>query len=560
MAQPSKAKDKWVTDPSSILTEAEAWVEHVKSGENLVFENSNLPQEVNKNIEDLYKQIQTIQQVGFPLVKMILKSREVKESNPISNKKLEEIQWDVIDIPEEEIPKTWGDLKKFEETFNPLIQSLEKERNFYNAELNLYGIMSELRQFIKGELKDDPINMLGSIWFDSKKAEEVSNPFKGILWGDLSSSEDENDSKLKSALEKLHFKGDKKKSGITLPKDFKSCFPIIGEKIENYCQSIGWQVFYAPDTLLKNQGLISFSLEEREGEMFFAIGNPDDNDARVALASLYASVATLSFQPQYVTNEDNTEVATTYMCSLLAEHHLAKKGGEFVKIALKNGDGGKTVLSGRIYSLCKTGSSAPKLVLEAILKLMDQRAREIQPEQINKEVVDFIQKQAFTSIEGMLANSYRTQIKFVNETYEEKDKKGKSVRKTRRVKKNSRLAPDLVVSNQPLKPEEFSKANSLREAFNDRKKEVERRMRQESQPELLTQPKLCKAVVDEAYQKLASYKEILKARTQQIREAATKLNEGKTPTPGHWAAAKSEVLSKTPDIPESVWNSLKWSE
>jgi DNA-binding Lrp family transcriptional regulator len=117
-----------------------------------------------------------------------------------------------------------------------------------------------------------------------------------------------------------------------------------------------------------------------------------------------------------------------------------------------------------------------------------------------------------------------------------------------------------VVSNQPLKPEEFSKANSLREAFNDRKKEVERRMRQESQPELLTQPKLCKAVVDEAYQKLASYKEILKARTQQIREAATKLNEGKTPTPGHWAAAKSEVLSKTPDIPESVWNSLRWSE
>lgn len=371
-------------------------------------------------------------------------------------------------------------------------------------------------------------------------------------WGDLSSSSE--DEKLVKSLNSLIGTKAETAPGIDLPGDFDTIFPDLFDRLTRFTVHYGWEINLKPEVLLRSQGLIQFT---RNQDDEFDTKNLSA-EAKLALVSLYSSVACLFIQPNSLVGEKETEVAVTYACSIIAREKLSKNNKEYLKIALKSGDGGKATLLGRFYYLTKTGSSAIRLVFEAIEKCLTKFARELPDDQLTQEVITDVTTRAFTSTDGMLENSYRISTVETTEYVNRLDKRGKTVKEEKKVRKPRKVVPDLTVAQVPLKPSELTKVNAIRDAFNNRKAEIEKRLNKVDKPSMFDKPKICQEVVLEAYNKLQGYKQILKERNLQIRQEATKLNDGKKPSPGNWAAAKAEVLKKTDDIPDSVLDMIKW--
>jgi uncharacterized protein YwgA len=436
-----------------------------------------------------------------------------------------------------------------------LFSWLQEEKLIKAVNLGLTDLEYELRILSDGNAHKELLSLCDPKWLDLMSDHLAkSSPTKTFRWGDVSSSSE--DEIMLSAISSLQKKSDFLTPGIDLPGDFGIAFPMLDDRIRRFCTHHNWDVRYAKDTLLRAQGLILFS-EEKDGSI--RMEKPNDSD-RVALGSLYASVASLFIQPQSLVGEDNTEVAVTYVCSLIAQMKLSEGNKDYLKIALKNGDGGKAVLNGRFYSLTKTGSSAIKLVIEAVDKLLHKFARELKEDQLNASVVQLISSRAFTSLDGMMDNTYRISLVDAIKVETEIDKRGKSIKVKKAVKRQHKVVPDLSVAKFPLKPAEISKVNELKEKFNNRKAVIEKRLSKVTEPTIFTQPKLCYEVVHEAYAKLQGFKAIQKDRMAKIREGATALNSGNKPGPGHWAMAKAEVMKTTSDIPQVVWDDLKWTE
>jgi hypothetical protein len=377
-------------------------------------------------------------------------------------------------------------------------------------------------------------------------------PAKTLRWGDVSSSSE--DELLACAISSLSKKSEKKTPGVDFPEDFEDCFPTPAKKIIKFCDSQGWEFRLTKGTRLRDQGFVEFK-ENPDGTID---SSNMGNNQILALASFYAAIASMSIQPKSLVEKGDTEVAVTYVCSLIAKHKLSEDNPELLKIALKNGDGGKAVLRGRFYFLTKTGSTAIKLIIEGVEKILEKFAREFPKDQITKDILDQITDRAFTSIDGMMENSYRTAMVDAVQYEEKLDRKGKTSKVQVKVKKLHRVVPDLTSGTNPLKPEELSKLNEVKEKFNDRKTIINKRIADLSDTTILSKPKICREVVLEAYSKLQNFKTIMKDRVVRIRSKATALNNGTKPTPANWAQAKAEVLAESLQISDSVWDGLRW--
>jgi hypothetical protein len=347
-----------------------------------------------------------------------------------------------------------------------------------------------------------------------------------------------------------------KSPGVDLPQDFDTCFPLLNSRIQRFCEHHEWDVRYVEGTKLRAQGLIDFR-EEGDGTLIL---DRVQDEGRIALATLYASVASLFIQPSSLVDEDNTEVAVTYVCSMIAREKLSGESKDYLRVALKGGDGGKAVFHGRLYYLTRSGSSAMKLVIEAVEKLLGKFVREIPNDRLTTEVVEQVKNRAFTSLDGMLDNSYRTTRVASTRQVRQTDRRGRTITAPVRVMKQHKIVPDLTAAKAPLKPQELTRLNQLRDSFNDRKAEVMKRIGRLTSPTLFDTPKVCIEVTAEAYSKLQGFKAILRDRTAGIRERAMQLNDGNKPGPGHWVTAKSELLREAPDIPEAIWNDLRWDQ
>jgi len=371
-------------------------------------------------------------------------------------------------------------------------------------------------------------------------------------WGDLSSGEE--DEVFSATVRSLTRAKESRDPGVDLPKDFDQCFPSLGRRIDKLCNHYGWEKRYDSSIELKKQGLVLFT-EEVDGTIKCSL----ENNERLALLSLYSCVGAMFLKPQALAQEDGTEVALTYVCSVIAREKLAEdRDKDLLKIALKNGDGGKSIFTNRLHFLTKAGSSGIRMVIESLEKLVSKFARELKEDQLDSTTVKAITDRAFTSIDGMLGNCYRRSKVPVYENRAVAGKKGKFPVKVG--EKTVVSPPDLSTSRLPLKPSELTKGNSLRTQFNNRKAIVETRIGNVASPTIFTAPMMCKEVVAEAYQKLMPYKTILKSRVAKIREVATEDNNGAKPGPGNWATATTKVIQVTEDINEEVFNYLVWEE
>lgn len=371
-------------------------------------------------------------------------------------------------------------------------------------------------------------------------------------WGDLCSSDE--DDLIASAVRSLTKPKESANPGIVLPLDFDTCFPMLGRRIEKLCNHYQWEKRLDRTVEIRRQGLVPFR-ENSNGIIECSL----DNNERLALLSLYACVGAMFLKPQTLAREDNTEVALTFVCSAIAREQLAVGvDKDLVNIALKNGDGGRTVFSNRLLFLTKSGDSAMKMIFKALDKLVSKFARELKDDQLDEETSRAITDRAFTSVEGMLGNCYRKSKIDIHENRAVPGRKGRAPVKVG--EKTIVSPPDLKTSRVPLKPSELTRINSLSQRFNDRKSEVEKRVSKVANPTIFTTPLVCKEVVAEAYRKLAPLKVILKSRTTKIRDIATKANNGAKPGPGDWATAMTQVLNDTSEISEEVYAFFNWEE
>jgi hypothetical protein len=310
--------------------------------------------------------------------------------------------------------------------------------------------------------------------------------------------------------------------------------------------------------------LPSFKFNEDKSVSHSFVGEKDE-DKRVAVQSILTAIASLSYTPEFLVGR-GTEVALTYLCSLIAKESISKedRDPQILKVAMKSGDGGKTVLQNRLYGLTQTGTSSMKLVFEAIDKMLHKLVQTMNLDLLEESTLRDIQNRAFTSTDGMMENSYRSTTMVVIETIEipqsKGRKKGKPEFKEVRSKKIRKSIPDLTIGDKPFKTEEIARANALRKKFNDRKSVIDLRLGKVSKSDILDKPRICKEVVEAAYLKLQSLNSVLKDRTARIRVRATELSDGKKPTQGHWAVAKAEILATEPEIPEVIWDGLDWKE
>lgn len=440
-----------------------------------------------------------------------------------------------------------------------LKSSLKKEYDDFREAEHRYDEVSKLLDQIKlgfEKVRACEANPLKDLPFDPSWEVDLSTTTTPatkpiVRWGDMSSDEDDL---LKIAIGSLSGPVADKKPSVTLPGDFGTLFPLLQKQIEKFCTFHKWEVNNDPATNLSSQGVISFT-ENNDGSITAASLTELQ---RLALVSLYTCVGSLFLKPQALVDESNTEVALTYVCSVIAREKLSGDDKDLLKIAIKSGDGGKTTLKGRLHSLCATGSSAVELIFNSLEKLVSKFARELKSDQLDSETIQLITEKSFTSIEGMMSNHYRHGFVKVTKNVEKTDRRGKKTTVKETVQRKKYSPPDLTTSNLPLKAGEITKLNELRLKFNNRKAEVETRIAKVGSPTLFDKPRVCKEVVDEAYAKLKSLKSILKSRNDQIREKAKSLNSGNKPGPGHWAEAKSEVLGKEKDIPDSVYAELRW--
>lgn len=469
-----------------------------------------------------------------------------------------------VHFPESLVPKsgdTYAVLYKLrEKTLKDVYtEFIENESSLLQVNRDLPALIFDCETIIKKTAQPSLLTFVHESWIDQDQPnvdpDATLKPMQ--RWGDMTSSSE--DEQVTNAIASLTKRSDKTNSGgsIVLPQDFDECFPKLWGIISRFTDHFEWTVNLDKDVYLKRQGLIPFT-EGDDGSLTLSQDSkPDDS---LALASLYSAVAALIYQPQALVGKGDTEVAITYVCSLLARRALGKEYQDYASIALKSGDGGRALLLNRFLFLTKQGSSAIKMVFEAVDKLLQKRVREVDLDSLEPGLLDEIITRSYTSIKGMMENCYRKNMTTVTVSETTTNRQGKPQRVDRKVRKLTKSPPDLNLSRVPLKPAELTKLNELRESFNDRQAVIESRLSKIREPSIHDKPKVCREVVLEAYVKVQGLKGILRDRTAQIRQRALELSgEKKTVTPGLWSQAKAEVLEKTPDIGKAIYDSLVWS-
>lgn len=555
---------------TSLVAKAQALVSQLTTPPEDGSDILTLAPKLKEDLQKLLKEESDLYGCEKQLLDYLMRNRRRKDNDLMPKKEREDPVWQSLPkgIAAPSAVASWkhvndiisdlkDDLKEYETTNVAL--------ELRNANTALAQLSDEINWIIDGHIKEnyEHFKVIHDGWLagalpSSQPQEPPSSSVK--RWGDESSEDD--DTVMLEAVSSILKKGESKEAGIDLPGDFETCFPWLNKRIKSFCARHSWETRYIKETNLRSQGLISYVISEDNKQVTVpATGNAVvDHNNKLALASLYASVAALSIKPESLLAENSTEVAITFFCSILAREKLAtSENKDYLRIALKNGDGGRATYASRMYTLCKTGSSAIKLIIDSIEKLYSKFARELSDDKLDDETVQCIITRAFTTTEGMLQNSFRSTRKEEEQVMVTVDAKKRETKTFKKVWKTSKVVPDLSIAGAPLRADEVTMLLSIKEQFNNRTAEVEKRLLEKtSQATLFDKPKICLEVVQEAYQRLQSYKTILKERVMLIRARATALNDGKKPSPTNWATAKSEVLTNTSSMPQSIIDELIW--
>jgi len=465
------------------------------------------------------------------------------------------------EISEKEIQTEFAELKKKvpAKTFREYVKTQRSKKSNSQGEKENKSKFEKSQTYEPSSLKKDenksqPADAASTTGSRSGNRQTYASTVRKVeplkRWGDLSSSEDE---KMNNALNSLVRTKISEKPSIDLPEDFQSYFPTPYNLMKECCDKFGWEINLSKPTLAEG-GIKDFK-EENDGSV--TIPN-NDAATQAALLTLYAAAACLSLKPEEISKHKENEVAVTYFCSLLAKIKLGSNNRDYWKIAFKSGDGGEKVFKERIISLTRTGNMAISKVHTALVKLLHKRAKSLDDSCFDKNTKDIIKQKSFTTIEGMMQNSYTSNYVDAWEEIEVVKNNKRKVEK-QKVKKLQVNVPNISLTRNVFTAKEITNLERLKKSFNDRKSVIEKRLRDKQDDEdFFLVAKVTKEVIDEAYAKLKPLKAAVGRRMQTIRSKATEIAKGVKPNPAQWEEGRAYMLKNITEISDDVYKNLEW--
>jgi hypothetical protein len=375
-------------------------------------------------------------------------------------------------------------------------------------------------------------------------------------WGDYSSDEDYT-----GAFTKLTVTPDisKEISGsiIEIPMDLKNYCPDLHEAIRLWVSkrtNHGFVLREDTSTSMRGESYKYGKLDSSNLPTELAKMNSLD---RIALESFFKLFATLQISPSYLLRTNSQDSAGAYVLNLIF-NYIHKDAGDqkkYINISLKNGDAGERLLKSRFYNLFLTGSGCANMMWRSFHVMLNFMIKnELKREEALVMLTEY-EKTCFTTLPGMLNNSYKTVMK-VEERTVETQLKGKTKITKQVVRRPGKDVPKLNLSRAPIDVSEMESLSILISDFNNLEDVAQKVCERITSVDILRKAKVCSVVSEMAYAKISTLRKIFRIRKDAIRQQLAE-NGAKKVTAAAWLVAKNQVLEKIPRIDVNDLN-LRW--
>jgi hypothetical protein len=380
-----------------------------------------------------------------------------------------------------------------------------------------------------------------------KDAMEKSKSSKLVNWGDLTSDEEEET----SFVTKLSDAVGEGKPFIEIPSDLGVHFPFIEKLYRRIAKHWDWEVKLG--VAMAGEGFIAINFEKLRGTKEEKVLSESQ---RIALNTLIVMLLAPQKRCDQIKKLEKGSVVSGYVTSLvLIKDSKTEEDKAALKIALKNADGGFSIIKNRVHECFRGGSTCATMMINNFIKMISKSisiATEADLEAVreNKDC-------AFTSGHGMLMNCCKVVTREETKQVETVNRRGKTERKTDKIKVTGKDIPYLKVSSLELTADERAKLLLKQTEFN-KFIEVHEQLCKGNKHHL-TAARAAMLIIESAYDRIGELRRTSKVRRQAIRVRAIELagEKGKI-NQANWLKARSEVLDTFEGIPDKMLESLEW--
>jgi hypothetical protein len=386
--------------------------------------------------------------------------------------------------------------------------------------------------------------------FAAKASKEDFNQFKTKNWADYSSSSDED----LDLIDDLQFltRNARESNVIRIPYDTEAIWPKGYKILAEACKVYGFVLLADEDVSLERNGFVeaaAFQADKAAAKEYIATRS---NDSKLAISGLLSLIYFLKLKPtEWLAKTNEYALTASYALHFLIKGKNAEEN-DLIKRSLKHSDGGRLLVTQRIYQLFKTGSAAPMLLMAAADRLFRAIAKNYQPE--DEDEFKLILNCCFTSKTGIARTFYR-QVTRKERVAVEEFKGNKKITTMKEKLVRGLDAPKLWLGNELLKDEENSTLKEIGINFPDEAKFIDE-FNQNSRDFLLP-AKVCRIVVEKAYAISDRISRTLKKRKEELRvRSLAKVTDRKIPQ-SIWIAERNQLLKECDPLDSKIYDEIK---
>jgi len=375
-------------------------------------------------------------------------------------------------------------------------------------------------------------------------------------WGDYSSDEDYNGVFTKLTVTP-NISNEISGTIVEVPMDLKNFCPDLYEAIRLWVskrEEHGFSLREDTSTSMRGESYKHGRMDS--STLPTDLGKMNSLD-RIAVESFFKLFATLQISPSYLLKTNSQDSVGAYVLNLIF-NYVHKDAGDqkrYISISLKNGDAGEKLLKSRFYSLFQTGSGCANMLWRSFHVMLNYM---IKNELKNADALVMLaeyEKTCFTTLPGMLNNSYKTVMK-VEERTIETQVKGKTKITKQIVRRPGKDVPKLNLSRAPISMAEMESLSPLITEFNKIEEVAQKVCESIVSVDILRKAKVCSVVSEMAYAKISTLRKIFRSRKDAIRQQLAE-NGAKKVTAAAWLVAKNQILERIPRIDVKDLN-LDW--
>jgi hypothetical protein len=395
---------------------------------------------------------------------------------------------------------------------------------------------------------------------DAPAAQAKVPPASKLRWADHESS-DEEEEDYSSLLKSFEKTGLSSKAFIEIPKDFEDQFPSINKMWRKLATKWNWDVKVSDATLF-HEGFIGMGFGKAPDATKAQILDRMKDTDRVAMNTFVSYLLSVHYKPERLAATEHASLVSGFVTSLFlkANYKDSESNSNYLKLSLKNTDAGAAVIDARISQCFRTGSVCAKILTTSVRKMLDKIIAKASKDDLQSVLQH--SDLCFTSYQGMMTNSFKNVSRRTVEIVDSADKRNKTKTKRRVVNRIGKDRPTLCTGELELTIKERELLRPIESRFNRLDEIAAEALQLEKvvkSLDPLKTAKVVKTIVDLAYDKIHSIRQINKDRRNAIRSKAQELaGEGKSVTTSEWMKAKKELIPSFEEIEKDIVLNLNW--